>query len=366
MTKKLTACLAIPTYCRPVLQYTLKRIVNQTRLPEQVIVVDSSPNAEEMRRQICENIPELLEVSDFRFLTSEKGSSLQRNIAADITECDIIHYIDDDSLLEPRYIEEMMKVFEADVEGKLGGLEGHAIEGPEAQKVLAAETWHPPGGSNESKQANQPSAFISLSKQLMRRLREPVDRKLSDYVGAWFPQEVLQPQPVPEELSSFNLEPIVSLWGCVMSVRTPIIREYRFNIDMKHIVEDFEATYRIGRDYALCKHRPAVAYHLQAGSGRYNMYLLSFVYLINTAWIGRYCMPQSKMLRDHVLAHHKRSIRSHSINRFIRRGGAAAYRGACDALPWAEKIFDSPENKLAELYRQARSAGAVTAEKYQQ
>ena len=116
---KLSVC--IPTYNRPVQIGTLlNNLLEQRRLADEVVIVDSSPSdaTERVVGGFKDRFPALI------YQHSEKGLTLQRNRAIDLATGDIVAFLDDDVLLESGFLRAAERVFAEDVEGRVGGVTG--------------------------------------------------------------------------------------------------------------------------------------------------------------------------------------------------------------------------------------------------
>jgi GT2 family glycosyltransferase len=101
----------------------------QTRVPDRVLVVDSSDDDETA-----------LVVADFAVAwpmgsiiehrRAERGLTLQRTAGIDATAEEIVHFIDDDTVLEPGYFEGIVDAFVADRDGSVGGVGGFVTDQP--------------------------------------------------------------------------------------------------------------------------------------------------------------------------------------------------------------------------------------------
>lgn len=122
----------VPTYKRPhVLRVALESFLDNTRMPDEVIVVDddSLPDdfKQEMERRFAEkNVPFHYRQKDHTVM--RRGLSESKNWAAELAQHEIIWYIDDDVALEHDHFECMMSVWEAHAEDtKLFGIGGRAV-----------------------------------------------------------------------------------------------------------------------------------------------------------------------------------------------------------------------------------------------
>jgi len=120
-TQALTCSVVIATRNRPEpIRETLASLNRQTGLPNAVIVVDSS-DGDATARVVAELEPGLRFPVTYRH-TEIKSAAKQRNLGADLDSHDILVFMDDDLDLEPDCIQELVKVFEADTEGRVGGV----------------------------------------------------------------------------------------------------------------------------------------------------------------------------------------------------------------------------------------------------
>ena len=114
--------LVIPAYELPEeLDITLAGVVRQTRLPAEVIVVDSSKD--DRVRDVAERWRDRLPM---RYLRAEAASAAaQRNQGArtiDPTATPLICFLDDDIALYPDTCARVCEAFEADEKGEIGGI----------------------------------------------------------------------------------------------------------------------------------------------------------------------------------------------------------------------------------------------------
>lgn len=117
-----TITIGIATYNRHhILKHCIKHILQQTKKPDEVIIVDST-------REIFRD-PELLELEKFCktiYLKQEEKTPLPkgRNIILSKCHTDIISFIDDDSLISTRFIQTIADTF---TDEKIAGATGPTI-----------------------------------------------------------------------------------------------------------------------------------------------------------------------------------------------------------------------------------------------
>ena len=102
---------------------SLRLALRQTRPPIEIVVVDGSPNWQEGRER-AEAV--VKDACPLRFEPADRISSAsQRNQAIRLAAGDVVFALDDDSLMYLDCAEEVMKVYEADRDGMVGGEQLH-------------------------------------------------------------------------------------------------------------------------------------------------------------------------------------------------------------------------------------------------
>jgi len=100
----------------------LDSILKQTLLPHEIIIVDSSENANLdffLKRKFPVDHPKI------KYIHAEVSLTEARNIGTQHSSGDIIFFFDDDVILDKDYIKEVTKVFMDDKDGKIGGVMGN-------------------------------------------------------------------------------------------------------------------------------------------------------------------------------------------------------------------------------------------------
>ena len=112
-----TTTVIIVTYTRPdCVKICLDRLRLQTHVPEQIIVVDGSPD--NRTRTLCAEFSEVL------YLRNEAGlghMTRSRNIGLQRATGGIIAFLDDDSFAHPAWLEELLKPYSDPTVGAVGG-----------------------------------------------------------------------------------------------------------------------------------------------------------------------------------------------------------------------------------------------------
>ncbi len=94
---------------------------NQTRLPDELIIIDASDTEDtsNMLRMRGDGLP-----FDVIYKREVPGSARQRNIGFSISKGRYLFFFDDDVILEPEYIQAVCDTFSRHKEGQLGGITG--------------------------------------------------------------------------------------------------------------------------------------------------------------------------------------------------------------------------------------------------
>ncbi len=103
-------------------QVALESLLNQSRLPNEVLVVDSSDS-----REVEEYIGSISIPVKVNYIHSEPGLTLQRNVGVRSSEGDLIIFFDDDVDLDESYLSEVEKIFVCDAKDEIGAVGGRIV-----------------------------------------------------------------------------------------------------------------------------------------------------------------------------------------------------------------------------------------------
>lgn len=121
--------VVIPTYKRTdALRGTIESILASTTLPTELIIIDDDQTSSE----ILEHFTEQCTTVGITFLYHQKdhakvrrGLSESKNLAVTLTTAEIVYFLDDDVILDPKYFTELQKVWTTrSGEEKLAGVGG--------------------------------------------------------------------------------------------------------------------------------------------------------------------------------------------------------------------------------------------------
>jgi len=106
--------LVVCTYMRPEsLKNLLKTVVLQSKIPDEVLIIDGSTNDETKSMLAIEKF-ETLNLHYFKVSDDQRGLTKQRNfgVAHVAEEMEVVAFLDDDTELDSRYFYEINKTFE--------------------------------------------------------------------------------------------------------------------------------------------------------------------------------------------------------------------------------------------------------------
>ena len=119
----LTLSVLIPTRNRcEDISKCINSIINQSCIPETIIVVDSS-DKDGLKEKLEKEIEQAR--IEFIYIKSEiKSAGIQRNIGIEKNNDDIILILDDDIILEKNFVKEIKDIFEEDIKREIGAVTG--------------------------------------------------------------------------------------------------------------------------------------------------------------------------------------------------------------------------------------------------
>jgi GT2 family glycosyltransferase len=214
----MTVSVVICTRDRPGdLILCLGSLATQTRLPDEVIVVDAGRGggSRDLLRAWAGAGP----VAAVAHLPAAPGLARQRNLGAARARGDLVTFLDDDVVLDPGYLAAIVELFQDDA--GLGGAEGTVRVAPLAGRRRIA---------------NGVRRFFGMCALGGRR-----------GVG-WTGFNVYDPWPRA-------VRPTNCLVGCNMTYRRSVLREYRFDewFSGYGFLEDQDFSYRVSRRHRLAQ-----------------------------------------------------------------------------------------------------------------
>ncbi len=198
-----------------VLQVSLVLILEQTKSPSQLIVVDSSV-AKSVASQVaglCESLNNTYHTPIKYIRSPVQSITYQRNLGLKSVDAELVMFPDDDSLWYPQTAENLTKVYQQDVEGLIGGVSCVPV--------------------NRSPLDENKLSHPINRKALFRSKLLPLRNKIEDTF--WpnplfsFAQQQYQKRKLPQCIDNDMVRLIPSISGYCMGFRTKVIRQVGFD-----------------------------------------------------------------------------------------------------------------------------------------
>ncbi len=274
----LTWALVIATYMRPhILPTCLRLAAKQTSPPTEIIVVDGSPDWQEMhakiKKEFSESFPDIKLIYEKAIKLS---SSWQRNQGIKLATTDVLFLIDDDSLMYPNCAEEIMKVYSADINKDILGVSSMETEElPEFDKIdSGANLLKPP--SHHPKQ--------TLLRRFVKKILHTRSVEFLPYDGD-YPKHIL-----PKHLESLNIGIIPYMTGSRMTLRKEAVEKEMFTEVIKRYgaAEDQDLSYRVSRHGLIVNAIDAYLCHLEISGGRLTTFQVAILEALTPAVLQQF------------------------------------------------------------------------------
>lgn len=329
--------IAIATRNRPeALLVSIPRMLVQSHAPSQLIIVDSSDNHSAVESAVREAIATF--TIDLKLLQTEKGSSLQRNIALKHVKHPIVFFPDDDSIWYPEVAKTTMDVYENDRANKISA-------------VCTSEAQTPPkdflGDSSESYEMRNEDKFrrnLVWHRNRFEKLIAPDPFKI---IGQSF---ISRFQPTDWQEKN-NVVPVEWMTGFRMSFRTNVIKEVQFDesLGTYALNEDIDASFRSWRHGAVVAARNAKVYHHKFPARRTNGRQMGIITIMNRAYVT----AKNTCPNDRSRKIMRRYFRFTLLKFFIgARGdyGRQRFRGALAAYRRISEFVTSMPSESTNIY----------------
>jgi len=338
----LTWSLVIATYKREhILPRCLRLAAKQTRIPKEVVVVDASPDWEETRALILkEFIDHYPQIPLIYVQAAVPSSTAQRNQGIDIASGDILFLIDDDSLMYPDCAEEVMKVYEADLDHGIHGISAIPTPNPPDMDVCKLGQLIPP--TNAMVQPKQ------------TRLRQFFKSLLLTDQTYFLPYDEDYPNwPIPEHLDTLKIGRIQVMAGYSMTFRREILLKERFSEVLQRYAagEDQDLSYRVSRHGAIVNAINAHLCHLEISGGRLSQFQVTVLAALNPAILQQFHSPN----RTLVNLKWRRILRRRIIINFLKDLSDKNFRcsrtvGVLYAFLQLQQIYQRTPDELLQWY----------------
>lgn len=237
---------------------TLPSVAAQTRLPDELIVVDSSDDKRLEAYLGSINLP-----FPVLYFHTQPGLTLQRNHGIRESKGDLLFFFDDDVDLDKNYLAEVEKVFTSDIKQEIGAVGGKIIEN------------------------SSPSARLRLEQftfYVLRLIFGVVGTRNGKFYLSGMPSHPHKDQP-----SGF----IECLSGCCMAFRREVFEKAKFDESLAHygLMEDVDISKQtLDAGYKIYYQTSATLIHNESPMNRLKvqqwaeMSVVNYDYLFRKSW----------------------------------------------------------------------------------
>lgn len=297
--------LIVCTYKRPQALLQLLTSVNQQSLfPNEIIIVDGSPD-NATKEMLQQNIFEKLQY--FQVTPEERGLTKQRNygIAKVTAKSEVVCFLDDDTILEPNYFEEIIKTYQ--VHPAALGVGGYITNETNWEEVPA--TYLPKINEfyYDGWKRTDGSRFVWRKKL-----------GLDSDCPPGFSPEFSHGRSVGFLPPSGKIYEVEQLMGGVSSFRASVFKTFQFSTYFEGygLYEDADFTLRVSKTGKLYVNTSAQLGHYHDASGRPNQYQYGRMVVRNGwyVWRVKYPNPSFKaQLKWHAITILLTAIRATNI-----------------------------------------------------
>jgi GT2 family glycosyltransferase len=225
----------------------LVSISNLSKKPDEITIVDASDASifQELPIHTILNSAPFTEIS-LNLINSRPGLTIQRNIGVKASAGDVVHFIDDDTVLEPTYLSSMDDIFR---------------QNPHYAGGMGAVT-------------NIPAYKFSFNRMFRYVFLMPRDYSTGITTLSGLPTF---------RYGQSTFGEIESTGGCCMSFRRNILLDYMFEEKFPRYgaLEDVEISYRISRNFKLFYNPDARLQHFQSPAARHSLKEHTQMYVVH-------------------------------------------------------------------------------------
>jgi glycosyltransferase involved in cell wall biosynthesis len=328
-----------------VLKISIPLMLNQDRHPHSFIIVDSSDHHEDIKESTESIFRHFNFSGNLQILRSEAGAALQRNIGLKLATSPVAIFPDDDSLWFPGVASAIMKIYERDTNGTIGG-------------VCAANSLVPPPeiqSSGKIQRQMAPKDRLRLFQEHAKVLKKLESRVFPDpfYIEGF---RRLGGKNIPGWIQEENATVAKNMEGCRMSFRTEIIRKIKFDeaLGIYSMFEDRDASLGTLKDYLLVVAEKAKVFHFRSPEARIGGMEWGVLNILNRAYIVCKHSPLRSLARRRL-----RRFSYYKIFRYLLQAEnlyrRRVLKGGIKALSQLSRIMDAPQKELLNNYLRTKN-----------
>lgn len=246
--------IVTPTFRRPVeVLDLLENLSKQSLLPREVVLVDGAPPEEDATEKAVKKV-----ISSYpfevRYVRHGGGTAVQRNVGIDLANGDFVALVDDDVRLTENFLRNIVDVFKADEQKKIGGIVGYR--------------------TNHHFRAEDSERWRWYKRLKLLTVYEP---GRYDFECGYPINNNLQPPFTGTREVDFMTT------ACAVWRREVFVTGLRFHPFFRDygVLEDAHFSLRAGRDWTLLQHGDAHCEELRSPNGRANSRKIGYKSVVN-------------------------------------------------------------------------------------
>lgn len=328
------------------LQVCVQQALIQTRPPTEVIVVDASADWQNHRDEIAKILADYPKIHFQYFAAALPSLTVQRNQALDKAQADIVFMIDDDSFLFPDCAARIMGLYEADVDGVVGGIQA-ALSDTMPPGIALAQSRKVTGGG---------SAPAKTGKNMFEHIRYVLRRHvfLMGMTDLFIPYQPKKPKhALPKNMDQTDARVTELFHGCRMTYRRHVITQSKYDDLLRYYCpgEDLDASYRVSLTHQLLTARQAKLHHYTISTGRIDRYRTTVLSGVNQAvLLARYGHDTGKVRRAYFRLQRRRLLAEFLKDLLSKRFSFPQLRGLLASRKLARQAFEMSPAELAAWY----------------
>ena len=340
-----TFSIIVATRNRPAaLALSLPLYLSQSRLPERIVVVDSSddPSA---NQSLVERLATTAAMSIVH-MVSPAGGAKQRNIGLEQVTSDVTFFPDDDSLVYPGALAAMMRIYDLDEAGRIGGVCGFEVGRPPKGVLEDAVPY-------ELKRSDRLKVYLGRTQVLIEDRLAPNPMKLAAH------RFYDRTPPAEPWLAVEDALRVEWMTGFRMSFRTAAIRQVGFNerLGRYALFEDVDASLGVlaqGRD--LVATARASVYHHRSPEHRGSGYEMGMMHVLNPAYVTCRFVIMDPKVRATIHRYARYKAFRYQVGTLATPYDKERFAGARAAVSFLDELCAADREAIDETYLKVREA----------
>ena len=312
-------CVIATRNRKAALQMSIPLILNQDDIPNKLIIVDASDD----HIDVSNNVKAICAAHDYHnavIIKSDKANSArQRNIGLNEVTAPVVMFPDDNSMWHPAFAKNIISVYEANVNGKVGGVTGVS------SRALPLDVLRP----------TYPPSHFARFRSAVQPLRNAVENFLVPKPFETFALTISDTNV--SVVDGVNIKRVPTVGGYRMTFRTEVIKIVGFSEILGYGVgyslhEDMDASLRVQiAGFALVSAENAKVHHYVFPGKRAKGFNYGFCHIANYAYVCKKNIPESSSVWNNVDKYLAYKLALYSLQsgsafgRDMFRGAFAAY-----------------------------------------